>query len=62
MPLAFDSVSSKSARSSVELADPRDERTYPVFILDQALVVSTDGHEEEQAVDVFETVDPLLSF
>jgi len=35
--------------------------TYPVLVLHEALVVATDGNEEEQAVDVLEAVNPLLS-
>lgn len=33
-----------------------------ILILHQALVVSGNGDKEKQAVDVLETVDPLLSF
>lgn len=36
--------------------------TYAVLVLNKALVITTDGDEEEQAVDILEAVDPLLSF
>jgi len=35
--------------------------TYAVLVLHQALVVSGNGHKEEKAVNILETVDPLLS-
>lgn len=34
--------------------------TYTILILDQTLVITADGDEEEQAVDVLETMYPLL--
>lgn len=36
--------------------------TYAVLVFNKALIIATDGDEEEQAVDVLKAVDPLLSF
>lgn len=36
--------------------------TYSISVLNKGLVVSTDCNKEEQAVDVLEAVDPLLTF
>lgn len=35
--------------------------TYAVFVFDQTLVVSADGYQEKETVDILETVNPLLS-
>lgn len=35
--------------------------TYTVLVFNKALVVSRNSHEEEKAVNVLETVNPLLS-
>ena len=34
--------------------------TYRVFVLHEALIITTDSHQEEQAVHILEAVDPLL--
>ena len=36
-------------------------RTYTILVFNKTLVVSADSDEEEQAVDVLEAVDPLLT-
>jgi len=36
--------------------------TYAILVFYKALIVTADRNEEEKTVDVFEAVDPLLSF
>lgn len=35
--------------------------TYPVFILNQTLIITTNRNQKQQAVNVFETVNPFLA-
>jgi hypothetical protein len=34
---------------------------HPILILDETLVVTADGNQEQQTVDVLEAVNPLLA-